>query len=249
MTPFEILKLGFDEPLAKAITDSYAEIEQNYALGKWKPSELDAGHFVEAVRRAIDFELTGSYLRFGRSLPSFDDAALKGYENASGDESFRVLIPRALKAVYNIRNRRGVAHISVVNPNEMDANYIMYSVKWVLAELVRIKSGLGPDETQRLVDAVVERQSVLVWKDGGVICVLDAHMTARDQTIVLLYDESPRKDADLRRIIGYTNSTNFLKILSRLHKSKLIYYESGSCRLTPLGVIKAEEIVRGRQLS
>ena len=36
------------------ILSSYAEVENNFRLEKWKPSELDAGHFVEAVRRLVD---------------------------------------------------------------------------------------------------------------------------------------------------------------------------------------------------
>ncbi len=59
MTAHDILKKGFDKLIADAIVKAYQEIEQNYVLRKWKPSELDAGHFVEAVRRAIDLELTG----------------------------------------------------------------------------------------------------------------------------------------------------------------------------------------------
>ena len=99
MTPYEILKNGFDSKIAKAILESYIEIERNYALRKWKPSELDAGHFVEAVRRAIEKELVGNYQPFNKSLPPFNDNALKVYEQYSGDESYRLIIPRVLVIV------------------------------------------------------------------------------------------------------------------------------------------------------
>lgn len=244
MKAYDILESGFDASIASAILGAYGEIERNYILRKWKPSELDAGHFVEAVRRALDLELTGAYRTFNRSLPRFDDNALRNYEQQTGDQSYRILIPRILKAIYSIRNRRGVAHISDVNPNEMDATLILYKVKWILAELLRLKSGLTLDETQAMLDKIVERQCSVIWKEGNITWILATGMSAREQVLVLLYDNSPKMDTDLQDIIEYSNSTNFKKILKRLHQQKLIFYhQDGNCRLSPLGIRVAEEII------
>jgi hypothetical protein len=245
MTITDILKSGFDAAIVKAAVDAYREILGNYTLQKWKPSELDAGHFVEAIRRALDLELTGSYTAFSKTLPPFDDNALRHYEQQSGHESYRLLIPRALKAIYNIRNKRGVAHISDISPNEMDATFILYTVKWILAELVRLKSGLSVPETQKLIDAIVERQSALIWKEGGITSILVPRMKARDQILVLLYNRSPITDQELQRVVEYSNITNFKKILRTLHNDKLIYYHAdGKCRISPQGLTAAEEIIQ-----
>lgn len=245
MNPRDILKNGFGAAIADAILDAYQEIERNYVLRKWKTSELDAGHFVEAVRRALDLELSGTYKAFNKSLPPFNDNTLKAYEQATGDQSYRLLIPRSLKSVYNIRNKRGVAHISDVNPNEMDATFILYTVKWVLAELLRLNSDLPIDQTQALLDKVVERQCSLIWKEGNITWVLAPGMKAREQVLILLYDISPRTDTELQDITEYSNATNLKKILKRLHTQKLIYYyDDGNCRLSPNGVPVAEEIIR-----
>lgn len=245
MKPLDILTSGFDADIATAMLDAYGEIERNYVLRKWKPSELDAGHFVEAVRRALELELTGTYKAFNKSLPPFNDGVLTFYEQQTGDQSYRLLIPRALKSIYNIRNKRGVAHISDVNPNEMDATLILYTTKWVLAELLRLKSGLNPDQTQNMLDKIVERQCSVIWKEGNITWVLSAQMKAREQILILLYDSSPKTDAELQSIIEYSNSTNFKKVLKRLHSQKYIYYHSdGNCRLSPTGLPVAEKIIR-----
>jgi hypothetical protein len=126
----------------------------------------------------------------------------------------------------------------------MDATLILYNVKWVLAELLRLKSGLTLSETQALLDKIVERQCSLVWKEGNITWVLSANMSAREQVLVLLYDNSPRSDNELQQITEYSNSTNFKKILKRLHKQKFIFYNAdGSCRLTPAGLPVAETII------
>src|SRR5688572_15929335 len=128
-----ILKGKFPADVVDAVLAAYKEIESNFALRKWKASELDAGHFVEAARRIVDHALTGSHIPIGKKLADFSDAELKRYEQQVGDESYRMLIPRILKSVYNIRNKRGIGHLGSISANEMDATYIMYSAKWVLA--------------------------------------------------------------------------------------------------------------------
>ena len=245
MIPFNILKSGFDGKIAKAIIDAYSEIERNYVLRKWKPSELDAGHFVEAVRRALDLELTGTYLPLNRTLPPFDDRSLRQYEQRTGNQSYRILIPRILKSIYNVRNRRGVAHISDINPNEMDATLILYTVKWILAELLRLKSGLSTEKTQKMLDSIVERHCPFVWKEGNITFIINPKMKVREQILILLYDNSPRMDTEMQQITEYSNSTNFRNILKRLHKNKFIYYQKNrDCYLTPTGVNIAEEIIQ-----
>jgi len=245
MNPFNVLERGFDKKIAKAIIDAFTEIERSYVLRKWKPSELDAGHFVEAVRRALDLELTGTYISFTRSLPPFNDNILQQYEQRRGDQSYRILIPRVLKSIYNVRNKRGVAHISNINPNEMDATLILFTVKWVLAELFRLKSGLSTEKTQRMVESIVERYCPLIWKDGNITFIMDPKMKAREQVLILLYDNSPRMDTEMQEITEYSHSTNFRNILKRLHKNKFIYYQKdGNCRLTPTGLDIAEKIIK-----
>ena len=137
---FLIIETRYGNEIAQKLMDSYKEIEENFVIQKWKPSELDSGHFVESARRIIEFELFGSYTPYSSKLSTFSDSVINSYQNASGNESFRMLIPRTLKAIFNIRNKRGVGHVGLISPNKMDATYIFYSVKWVLAEIIRLAS-------------------------------------------------------------------------------------------------------------
>ena len=239
-----LLEKKFPTELVDPLLQTFKEIQANYSLRKWKASELDAGLFVEAVRRIVELALTGKFTPLGTSLPNFSDVVLKQYEQAPGDESFRILIPRVLKATYNIRNKRGAGHLTGVSPNEMDATFILYSSKWVLAELVRLASGLAPEKTQALVDQIMERQIELLWKSGTVTRVLETRLRTREQVLVLLYDDSPRADSELQRIVEYTNVTNFKKILRDLHANRIIEYGAGgACVITPKGIAAAEDII------
>jgi hypothetical protein len=241
--PYDILEKAYGSDIAANVIDSYKEIEQNFVIQKWKTSELDAGHFVESVRRLIEFELYGSYTPFSQKLSTFTDDVLKKYENASGNDSYKILIPRMLKSIYNIRNKRGVGHISTISPNEMDATVIMQSVKWVLAELVRINSALTITETQKLIASIVERQIDLIWKDNGITRILNTELKTEEKIIILLLDESPQTEQQLLKSSNYSNSTKFRNFLKMLHKQALINYENGKCTISPTGLIEAEKTI------
>jgi hypothetical protein len=237
------LKQRFPTELVGALLAAYREIEGNFALRKWKASELDAGHFVEASRRVIEKELFGSYTPIGKDLPKFHDGELKRYEQGIGDESFRILIPRALKAIYNIRNKRGVGHLGPISPNEMDATYILYTTKWILAELVRLAAGINPSQTQQLIESIVERRLSVLWKHEGITRILETGIKARAQVLVLLFDRSPQSELELQATTEYKNLTNFRKILQRLHQDRLIEYGSGRAVITSKGIIAAEAVL------
>jgi hypothetical protein len=129
----------------------------------------------------------------------------------------------------------------------MDATFILHAVKWVLAELLRLKSGRPPEETQRLLDTIVERHCPLIWKEGAITRVMSLSMKARDQVLVLLYDGSPKMDSELQAMIEYSNRTGFRSILRRLHKHKLIHCDAeGACHISPRGITVAEEIINAQ---
>jgi len=240
----QLLVSRFPAEIVKHVISSYVEVEENYRLEKWKPSELDAGHFVEAVRRLIENELFGNYVSFDKAIGSFNQSVLNKYESATGDESFRIIIPRTLYAMYCVRNKRGVGHISNISPNKMDASFILSSTKWVLAELIRIAGTSSPDEAQQIVDQVMDRQIDLIWDDGETFMILSKNLKASEKVLVALYKEDKVDIEVLRKRVDYKNKSNFKKILHELKKNKLIdLNEKGICKLSPLGIREAESIL------
>ncbi len=245
----KILENAFGKEIAKNLIDSFVEIQENFFIKKWKIAELDAGHFVESVRRAIELELFKSFTPFGKKLPDFNDATIKSYELASGDETYRILIPRVLKSIYNIRNKRGVGHVGLVSPNEMDATLILYSIKWVLAELIRLKSKLSIKDTQTIVSEIVERQIELVWEPkNGLKRILNTNISASNKILIHLFEENFLSENELIKRIEYKNPTDFRKILKRLHTLRLIEYSSTSCEITPKGIILAEKEILSKKM-
>jgi len=240
------LKAKYPDDVIDKLIESYLEVKNNFYLGKFKPGELEGGFFVECVRRIIDLELFNKTSPIGSALPPFNDSEMKRYENATGDEAFRLHIPRVLRSIYNIRNKRGVGHLALVSPNIIDCTYIVASCDWVMAELLRQVSTLPPDECQKIVDSLVQRKLPFVFEDGDIQRVLDIKLSKKDQVLVLLYHNSqPIEDVKLFQWVEYSNISVFRsKVLNTLHVERLIEYrKDGFCILTPKGIAFVENSI------
>ena len=244
MKLLDVLAAASTPAIAKAITESYAEIVKHYTLRNWKTAGLDAGHFVEAVRRFLENRLLGKATPIGKPLPKFNDGALKSYENAVGDDSYRVLIPRVLFGIYAIRNKRSIGHLGAVQASEIDAMLLMNSAKWIVAELVRLNSTGSAESTRNLVELLIQREIGVLWQEGEVVRILDTKLVARDQVLVLLAERGDLPPNELRRIIEYKKPKDFMAILKSLHDKRLIELTADMAKISPKGIEVVAELLR-----
>jgi hypothetical protein len=221
------LKSVFPHDLVDALLDSYVEIKTNYIIDKWEPAELNGGKFVEASIRILQFVCFGSFTPIGTSIRN-TFAELQRIEQSPSTilDSYRLHIPRCLGAIYNIRNRRGVGHLSGdINPNRADALLIITIAEWVLAELYRINYTITLSKAQELVNNLVTRKLELVFDVNGVKRILNHSLKIKDQILILLYaDNNQYLTIDnLCTHLKYKNKSYLKsKILSELDKKKMI---------------------------
>jgi len=213
--------------LREELLKSYREIAANYSERRWEPSELNGGKFCEVVYSIVNGVLSGSFPTKS-TKPSDVVKACRSLESVptdparAGDHSLRILIPRVLLPLYDIRNNRGVGHVGGdVDPNFLDATAVYGMTSWVLAELVRIFHNVSTEEAQAVVDALAEHKHPLIWSIEGVKRVLDPSMKAADQTLLLLHAERSWISEDrLLDSIEYSNAAVFRgKVLKPMHKN------------------------------
>lgn len=243
-----MLPSGLRDDLLKA----FNEIEKNYREGRWEPSELNGGKLCEAVYTIIEGWLKGgSYPARAKKPRRFPDACLaleNTYSGVPNSRSPRILIPRMMLGLYDIRNNRGVGHAGGdVDPNLMDATAVLYTSKWLVAELVRLLHNLATEEATAVVGTLIEREVALIWSEGSTKRILKPGMTYRDQTLALLLtDTGDVAESDLVKWIEHPSASDYRrKVLVPLHKKRLIEYDdkARTARLLPPGVAAAEALV------
>jgi hypothetical protein len=247
---------GLPTDLRDPLLSTFREIASNYIEHRWEPSELNGGKFCEVVFSIIDGSLKGKF--YGPTKPRNMRDACQALEkvqpnsNLAGDRSFRILIPRLLTGLYEIRNNRGVGHIGGdVNPNVMDATAVYNISSWILAELIRIFHGVSIREAHQIVNTLVERREFLIWEIEGLKRVLDPKMPTRDQVLLLLHQSLTWLSIkELVRWTEYSNVTVFrMKVLTSLHEARLIEYDkkNNRARISPLGSREVDEkIIKSR---
>ena len=79
------------------------------AEGRDEEVGLAAGKLCETVLRLLQQQLTGSYTPSGQHIRDFTSecSRLAQLPATAGNESMRVVIPRALNFVYTLRNKPG----------------------------------------------------------------------------------------------------------------------------------------------
>jgi hypothetical protein len=236
--------------LATPLLETYRDIASNFAEHRWEPSELNGGKFCECVYWICHGFLTGAY----RAKPSkpqnmlADSRALESFKDTGrpGDRSLRILIPRMLPALYEIRNNRGVGHVGGdVDPNVMDATQVYSSASWILAELIRVFHNSTTTAAQEAVDALVERKTPLVWSPGTAKRVLATNLSVAHQTLLLLHQALGwMSETELVMATEYSNTSVYRsKVLMKLHKERLVEFDrvGKRARISPKGSHLVEE--------
>jgi hypothetical protein len=223
----------------------------NYLERRWEPSELNGGKFCEVVYSIINGAVKGTFPTKA-TKPNNMTVACRALENEPadanrvGDRSLRILLPRVLPMLYDIRNNRGVGHVGGdVDANQMDAEAVQALASWIMAELVRIFHSVTTEEAQQIVNSLVERKSPAIWEVEGVKRILDPSLTAKNQTLMFLHQSTGWVlAADLVKWIEYSNASTFRRsILAPLHKGRLIEFDikQGRARISPRGIKEVED--------
>ena len=235
--------------LRNALFDSLNEIARNFRERRWEPSELNGGKLCEVVYTILKGDVDGTFPSAPSKPRNMLDAC-RALERAGSpySRSLRIQIPRVLIALYEIRNNRGVGHVGGdVDPNHMDAVAVLYMSKWVVAEIVRLFHDVTTAEATAIVDALVERMIPLIWEIGGKHRVLNPKLTAKDKTLVLLYQlRSQVAEADLVKWVEHSNASVYRRdVLRRLHRKRLVDYDESARTvvISPTGVRYVEESV------
>ena len=250
------LQLGsIPEALQEELVAEYRKIARNFYERRWEPAELSAGKFCEVVYSIIRGVADGSFPSYASKPGDFVSACRRLEQDVSDVEprSLRILIPRLLPSLYEVRNNRGVGHTGGdVDPNHMDALFVYQSASWVLAELVRIYHQTSLEEAQDSVDRLVEKHVPIVWLlPDGRKRILDPSLSMHEKMLVALY-HSPSlsmQDSELIEVVEYSNPSVFRSsILRNAHRQALIDYgrTTKTVTLSPIGARWVEENINLR---
>jgi hypothetical protein len=240
---------GVPTAFRSRLIKTYVDLKQNTLEGRHDPAGLAAGKFCEVALRFLQQKVHGTSTPFGTRITNFADECrrLTAAPATSGNESERVVLPRALNFLYTMRNKRGIGHVGGdVDANRIDVATMARNADWILCELIRINHGVSLEEAQDIVDGISVRQLPTIWEVGGKKRILKDGVKAKDQALLLLYSspDSAVLLEDLTSWVEYSNPRMFKSsIIRALHKQRFLEFDadSDSVILSPKGARYVEE--------
>jgi len=177
---------GMPEDLTSALLDEYEENKRRYFLGDYAPGAVNGGRFCEATSRILQFLGNDPHVPLDAEIKV--DRALTQIENdMTLEEGLRLHIPRAVRLIYGVRNKRNTGHLKGgIDPSLQDATLVVSVLDWILAELVRIVHGVSAGEAQDMISGIVTKEVPLieVFNDRP---YLARSLKPMDHLLVILY--------------------------------------------------------------
>ena len=254
-SPLDAALANIPAEFRNRIVKSYLELKARHAESKHDAAGLSAGKFCESVVRLLQHELKKQFTPFGQRILSLSDEcdSFAKLPRAAGNDSLRIVIPRAVSLLYTLRNKRGIGHVGGdVDANAIDGMTISRVADWVMCELIRVFHKMSLEEADALVSSLASRDIPDLWEVAGRKRVLRTGISFKDKTLLLLY--SSTESAVLAEdLFAWSKHSNFhvykRAVLRPLHDENLIEYDrdTESAILSPLGARRVEEEVIRRE--
>lgn len=223
------LVVTFDEKLVDELLEAYNESKRNFYLGGHRLSEVEGGRFCEAAFRMLQQAAFGAFDKLGKQIKT--QSLIQRLESAAGQpESIRLHIPRSLRVIYDIRNKRDAAHLGDgIDANVQDSGLVVAIMDWVLAEFVRLHHKVQPAEAQRMVEELVTRAVPSIEDFNGFPKVLRQGLPAGDFCLLLLYQRGAdgATAEQLSNWVLPTMRANLRTTLKRLTHVKAFVHQEG----------------------
>jgi hypothetical protein len=177
--------------LVRELLEAYSEAKRNFYLGGLRLSAVEGGRFCEAAFRLLEYATKNKqFTPLTKSLANTDKLILdlSNLDGSKFNDSIRLHIPRSLRLVYDIRNKRDTAHLSDgIDPNLQDATLVIGILDWVLSEFIRLYHNVPANEASKIVSGIVKRAAPVVQDFDGFLKILNPKIQASDHCMILLY--------------------------------------------------------------
>lgn len=233
-----------DKTIVDEILEHYSALKTAYQLQDWEKCLIRGGKFSEVTMKAIHFLRTGEVIR-RISVESEINEALK---RTDLPDSIRLLIPRAIRVLYDHRSQRGGAHTYPFNPNAMDSILVSSTADWILGELVRLYYTTDPDGALTIVKALTSKTAPFVEYIDGDYVVLRQNASAREQIELILYSRYPSRTTptQLKGWITDHPARSIATSLQWMEKAKHIHRNNEGVMLTTLGIRNVEQEIQSK---
>jgi len=242
---FEALADSVNHSLLSDLIKSYENVLLAYRLGRLESVLLYGGRFAENLFRVLWFIATGEVLDEIKHMKVFLEKKL---EQKSGSLCVSIQVPRiAYYVLYSLRSKRDVAHVKPIKPTYIDAELVITTCNWIIAELLRVFGRLEVSMLEKLIRTVISRRVPLVQEIGDKVIVL-RRLGCKKEILVLLHASANgmTKESIKEYLREYYHSSTINRALKDLIRDRLVSVtKEGKYFITAKGIkVLENELIR-----
>lgn len=235
------LAAGVPADLVAEVIAAYQEAKTRFHRRDYRPSSVEGARFSEAVFRVLQWAALGTYTAVGANLPKVPTLLGQLAQTTSADDSIRIHIPRTLQAVYDIRNKRNVAHLGSIEIGLQDSGLVIHILDWVMTELVRLYHNVPTAEAQKIIEDIVKKEVPAVQVIDGFPRLLK-DVAGTHHMLLLLYREGAAgmEASQLRAWLPDNHRRNYARNVKTLDERHHVHLSGERVFLTDLGIAEVE---------
>lgn len=232
------LSRTIDEKLLNELLKEYEWAKRFHFLEDSEKSILHASKFSEVtltvVKNIVDnLVIDINNIPFNRLYNEF----IRRTKITAEDEILMLAIPRIARSVYDIRNKKRVAHVKAIDPDLLDSQYCVSACDWILSQFVMLYLKSAPKEVSSIIHSLIEKQVPFIEQfEDNTLVILKEGLTFKEEFLVALYKlgrRIPKKELThiLKTYNQLINST-----LKNVSKEKLVHVNDNGVILTKKGI-------------
>jgi hypothetical protein len=229
-----------DTLLANQLLDEFISLERRFIQRDWEPAELDGGQFAELLARILYHKDTGNLSPNKDCKVCCDYIEDESQKHAISPRRDALHLVTVLKAIWKFRGQRGAVHISPnYFANQMDAKWMIESVRWCMNETLRIFWQGDRALVAKAIREILQFDVPCVGIFENVILVQRTDLSPSDELLVLLHFAGEvgfdRKELGKYVMAAPPRVTEALAHLESSKVRQIVKLPTGKFRLTDLG--------------
>ena len=238
---------GMDGGSVNRMLEHYKRLRFYFGCGKYEETGLHVGKFCENVGNLI-LEILGGDIETSPSLGSILTKIKSRDNDSTIDGMIRTVIPRFLRAAYDLRSKRDAVHTNLVlSVNHVDASVAVHICNWILAEFVRVYGGAQDiSQAKKIIENFAQQVSPFVDEYKGKRWIMSNKLTVSQEVLVHL-NNVPGGVLEVNILVTWipnADNNHIRTVLRQLQEKRRIFYSGNTCKITPLGSNYIEDIVK-----
>jgi len=244
---FTELKKILPLKLISELEEEYNQFKYSYYRHDLTKCGIHAGRFCELTICLISSEELGqdidfNNIRFNQSI----EMLVNSTKDSAKDDLLKLIIPRILRSIYTLRNKKKIAHIKDFNPQSIDIKYINIALDWVISQLLFIYCNVSDIRIIETLEKISFKDFSKVerFENGEILFEDDISLPNQIlYSLIEFYNKKRVSKEYIIRVLAIKNKNYFSTALQRLKERKLVHICEDGITLTKWGINKLEGII------